>query len=75
MNNQIYISVYPKLLCAVTRIFPAGMGLREGSFIVLLGAYGVGEDSAFAYSLLVFAVTPISPGFLGGLIESRKIFN
>lgn len=51
----------------------SGMGLREGSFILLLGTYGVNESSAFAYSLLVFAVTRIVPGLIGGLFESRNL--
>ena len=63
------------VLVTMIPISISGMGLREGSFMLLLGAFGISDNSAFAYSLLVFAVTRIIPGLLGGLLETRKIFN
>ncbi len=53
----------------------SGMGLREGSFILLLGAFGVSDNSAFAYSVIVYALTRVLPGLLGGLLEARNIIN
>jgi len=61
------------MLVTMIPISISGMGLREGAFIILLGTYGISEDSAFAYSLLVFAVTRIVPGLLGGLFEARTL--
>ena len=63
------------VLVTMIPISISGMGLREGAFILLLGAFGVSDGSAFAYSLLVFAVTRIVPGLLGGLFEARKFFD
>ncbi|MGB2692307.1 MAG: lysylphosphatidylglycerol synthase transmembrane domain-containing protein [Thermodesulfobacteriota bacterium] len=63
------------VLVTMIPISISGMGLREGSFIILLGAYGISENSAFAYSIIVFAVTRVLPGLLGGLFETRKIFD
>ena len=51
----------------------SGIGLREISFIYLLGAFGINNSSAFAYSILVFAVTRLVPGLLGGLIEAKTL--
>ena len=61
------------LLVTIIPITISGLGLREASFILLLGSFGVSESSAFAYSLLVFAVTRIMPGLLGGLIEVKAL--
>ena len=62
------------VLVTMIPISISGMGLREGSFIILLGTYGISEDNAFAYSLLVFTVTRIFPGLLGGLFEAGALF-
>ena len=61
------------VLITMIPISISGMGLREGAFILLLGTFGVSDGSAFAYSLLVFAVTRIVPGLLGGLLEARTL--
>ncbi len=61
------------VLVTMIPISISGIGLREGSFILLLGALGVSENSAFAYSIIVFAVTRIIPGLLGGLFEARTL--
>jgi len=61
------------VLVTMIPISISGMGLREGAFILLLGAFGVSDGSAFAYSVLVFAVTRIVPGLLGGLFEARTL--
>ena len=61
------------VLITMIPISISGMGLREGSFIFILGTYGVGEETAFAYSLLIFAVTRIFPGLLGGLFELKNL--
>lgn len=59
------------VLVTLIPISISGMGLREGSFILLLGSFGVSDSSAFAYSILVFAVTRVVPSLLGGLLEAR----
>lgn len=46
-----------------------GLGVREGSFLLLLAPYGVPAGSAVALSLLVF-VRGILGGATGGLVEA-----
>ncbi|MFB3909240.1 MAG: lysylphosphatidylglycerol synthase transmembrane domain-containing protein [Candidatus Eisenbacteria bacterium] len=50
----------------------AGFGVREATVVVLLGAAGVPETTALAYSFLVFAVTVLPIGFAGGWLEARS---
>ena len=50
-----------------------GLGLREGSFLVLLGPYGITPDAAVAYSLLLFG-TQVFIGLVGGLIELTALW-
>lgn len=46
----------------------AGLGVREGSLIFLLGNYGVKPDTAIAYSMLLF-FNMITVSLLGSLME------
>lgn len=62
------------ILVTMIPISISGLGLRESSFILLLSAFGVSDNQAFAYSIIVFAVINVIPGLLGGLLESRKIY-
>ena len=48
----------------------AGLGLREGSLVLLLPPYGVAESDAVALSLLLFA-NNVAIKLLGGLVELR----
>lgn len=61
------------VLITIIPITISGLGLREASLIILLGTFGVSDSSAFAYSLLVFTVTRIVPGLLGGLFEAKAL--
>jgi len=61
------------VLITMIPISISGMGLREVSFLVLLGAFGVSDNSAFAYSIIVFALTRVLPGILGGLFEAKML--
>ncbi len=61
------------IMITIIPITISGLGLREGAFILLLGAFGVSDSNAFAYSLLIFAVTQVLPGLLGGLFEARTL--
>ena len=56
-------------LVAILPFSVSGLGLREGTMVQLLGGRGVPGNAALAYSLLVFGVTILSVGLLGGLIE------
>lgn len=46
----------------------AGLGLREGSYMVLLGLYGIRQEEAFAYSMGLFSQIIVLSG-IGLLIE------
>jgi uncharacterized membrane protein YbhN (UPF0104 family) len=50
----------------------AGIGVREGSLVVLLQEYGVPASSAVALAFLLFAVNLVTSG-LGGLFELRSV--
>lgn len=51
----------------------AGLGIREATFVVALGQFGVPAERALMLSLLVFARTVVY-GLVGGLIEVYRIF-
>jgi len=46
----------------------SGIGVREGSFVFLLGQYGVGAPEALAVSIMIFAIQ-ILQGLIGGVVE------
>ena len=48
-----------------------GIGLREATFVVVLGGAGVSREDAFALGLAYFAVGVIT-GALGGLALLRR---
>lgn len=55
-------------LVTLSQILPitiAGLGVREGLFVFLLGQYGVSASTAVALSLIIFSVTLLF-GLLGG---------
>jgi hypothetical protein len=57
---------------AVVTLIPisiSGLGLREGTTVALLAERGVPHTPAFAFSLLVFGVTILAIGLVGGLLE------
>jgi uncharacterized protein (TIRG00374 family) len=62
------------VLVTMIPISISGLGLRESSFIILLGALGVNNNDAFAYSIIVFVIISVIPGIIGGLFEMRKTF-
>ncbi|MFC1849675.1 lysylphosphatidylglycerol synthase transmembrane domain-containing protein [candidate division CSSED10-310 bacterium] len=67
-----YFIIIP--LVQVILMFPFfinGIGLREVSWIYLLGLYGLSSDTAFAYSLLDFTMYLIF-GILGGIIYALR---
>jgi hypothetical protein len=52
----------------------SGLGLREGTTTALLAERGVPHADAFGYSLLVFGVTILGIGLLGGVVEAWSWF-
>lgn len=62
------------LIVTAMPISVAGLGVREGVLLLLLRPYGVADHDALAFSLLVFAVTIVGAGLLGGLFEAFRWF-
>lgn len=61
------------LLAAILPISVAGLGVREGTLVVLLAQAGVGVADGLTFSLLVFAVTVLGVGLIGGAIEIQRL--
>jgi uncharacterized protein (TIRG00374 family) len=57
------------LLPTLIPISLSGLGLREGAALIALPAHEVGPEAALAYSLLVFAVSNVAVGLVGGVLE------
>jgi uncharacterized protein (TIRG00374 family) len=61
------------ILATMIPLTPSGIGLREGASLLLLTSMGITEESALAFSLLVFGMTILLVGFVGGLFEGRRL--
>jgi uncharacterized membrane protein YbhN (UPF0104 family) len=46
----------------------AGLGVREGAYVVLFGQAGVEPEVALSMSLLVYVLGTVMPGLVGGVI-------
>jgi glycosyltransferase 2 family protein len=62
------------VLISMIPISIAGLGIREGSFILLFRPFGILDEEALAFSLLVFTVNVVLVGLIGGLIEGKNLF-
>lgn len=51
----------------------SGFGVREGALVALLAQYGVPGEHAVAFSLLIFAVTTLVNGAVGGVVEASRL--
>jgi hypothetical protein len=51
----------------------SGLGVREGALLFLLKPYGVWGEEALALSLIIFGITVLLIGAIGGLLEGRKL--
>ena len=60
------------LLAAGLPVSIAGLGVREGLYVVLLGSYGVAAPEALALSLISFGVVVFGMGLLGAALELRN---
>ena len=63
----LYFVIVP--LTSAALLLPAfgGLGVRETSYVALLGAAGVPESTALAFSLSIYAIT-VATGLVGGLM-------
>lgn len=68
--------VWVRSLVGVLTMIPisiAGLGIREATFVVVLGQFGVPGDQALALSLLLFSRILVY-GIVGGVIEGGRVF-
>ncbi len=71
INLDIVQSACLFSLVSVTSLLPisfSGLGVREGTVIVLLSQLGISNSSALSLSMLIF-ITGILIGLLGGVLE------
>ena len=61
------------ILVAILPVSIAGLGVREGTLVLLLVPYGIAASDTLAFSLLVFAATNLAMALLGGLFEARRL--
>ncbi len=61
------------MLSTMLPVSVAGIGLREGAMVMLLGLYDVSPEEALAFSLVVFAVTVVGVGLIGGILEALRM--
>jgi glycosyltransferase 2 family protein len=52
---------------------PGGLGVREGSTVAFMVAFGVAADSAFAFALAVMSIQ-LAIAFIGGLHELVRVY-
>jgi len=62
------------VLLTILPVSIGGLGVREGALLFLLRPFGVAAHDALALSLLVFAVTILAPGLVGGFVEAWRWF-
>ncbi len=53
----------------------AGLGVRDGAMIYLLGCYGISGYKALAMSFLIFIVTVVQGAVIGGIWELLSMLN
>lgn len=58
------------IVAAMLPITAAGLGVREGAALFVLGALGVAPERALAFSLMTFLLGWAAPGALGGVVEA-----
>jgi glycosyltransferase 2 family protein len=77
LNIDISFLAMGWIRCAVVLItmIPisiSGLGVREGSLLLLLKPYGIDSDESLALSFLIFTMTVVMIGFIGGLLEGLR---
>ncbi len=67
-DASFYIFLFVVPLTMIASLFPSinGIGTRESAYVVLLGAFGIGRESALALAILVYII-PLFISILGGI--------
>jgi glycosyltransferase 2 family protein len=68
----ILIHTISVVIISLIPISVGGLGVREGTFVVLLGLYGVEKEIAFVISLSGFIVKMVIPGIIGMFLSFKK---
>ena len=77
LSLPVFTLIWARALAVTLSMLPisiGGLGLREGSFALLLPAYGVGPEAAVALGLLMFGGTLVV-GLVGGALELAALFS
>jgi hypothetical protein len=61
------------LVVGLLPVTVGGLGLREGTVILLLAGFGVAAADALSLSLLAFTITVLGVGVVGGLGEAGRL--
>jgi uncharacterized protein (TIRG00374 family) len=62
-------------ITSIVTILPisfAGLGVREGAYFLLFPQAGMPKETALSLSLLVYAISILTPGLIGGIIYVLK---
>jgi len=70
----ILISIISVIAVTMLPISFGGLGVREGTFIVLLASYGVANEIAFVISFSAYLVKNLVPGIIGMYFSLKKDF-
>jgi uncharacterized protein (TIRG00374 family) len=69
----LLISIISVATALVLPISFAGLGIREGTLLILLSIFGVQHETAFAISIGGYLVRVLVPGLIGWIISLKKI--
>jgi uncharacterized membrane protein YbhN (UPF0104 family) len=61
------------LVVGLLPVTVGGLGLREGTVVVLLAGFGVAGADALSLSLLAFTITVLGVGVVGGVAEAARL--
>ena len=76
IDVSVLTIAWVRSLVAVLALLPfsiSGLGIREATFVITLGQFGVPSEQAFLLSLLLFARTVVY-GLIGGALEGVRVF-
>lgn len=61
------------MLVTMIPVSISGIGLREGAIVLLLRIYDVQPDDALAFSFIIFSITVLGIGVIGGIFEAGRL--
>jgi uncharacterized protein (TIRG00374 family) len=61
------------ILATMIPVSISGIGLREGAMVLLLSIYNIQSGDALAFSFIIFSVTVLGIGIIGGIFEATRL--